>query len=149
MPAFYLTSQLTEEQDKRIQKEIKTQYGDDGGLDMFHDVIPKICGFVPWKTDESDGTIRDIWEIVQMVSREAVWGHDDYFICIDQQSAIDKTVILVVPDYRKVRHRWPQVKNMHLSNLVGFTFARIPGRRAHTEGVEIHRFHRNYCGFRR
>lgn len=149
IPAFYLTSRLTEDQDQDIRTEIKRPYGDDGDYDTYMEVAPKDCGFVPWKGGESDGTIRDIWEIAQMVHRESLWRDDDFFICVDQQSAVDKRVILVVPDRRKVRHRWPRVKNMYLPNLVGFTFARIPGRRSHTEGVEIHRFHRNHYPFLR
>lgn len=146
IPAFYLTSKLTKDQDHDIRMEIKRP---DGDYDAYMEVAPKDCGFVPWKEGESDGTIRDIWEIAQMVHRESLWRDNDFFICIDQQSAIDKKIILVVPDRRKVTHRWPRVKNMHLPNLTGFTFARIPARKSHTQGVEIHRFHRAHYPFLR
>jgi hypothetical protein len=149
IPAFYLTSRLTEEQVRDIRIEIKSPYGDDGDYDAYMEVSPKDCGFVPWKDGESDGTIRDIWEIAQMVHKESLWRGNDFFICIDQQSAIDKKVILVVPDHRKVRHRWPRVKNMYLPNLAGFTFARIPGRRSHTQGAGIHHFHSDHYEFPR
>lgn len=79
--------------------EIKRSHGD---YDAYIEVASKDCGFVPWKESESDGMIRDFWGIAQMVHKESPWRDNDFFICIDQQSAIDKEVILVDPDHRKV-----------------------------------------------
>lgn len=137
LPIFYLTSQLTADQDSQIRSEIvipeppEYEYGD-----IESDL--KGCGFVAWPKDKPDGTIRDIWNIVQHVHKESLWRDDDYFFCIDQKTAIDKKLILVIPDYRKVRHRWRHVKNMNLPDLAGFTYTRTSCCRAYYMCLAIH-----------
>lgn len=130
VPIFYLTSQLTDDQDLQIRREIVIpehphyEYGDiESEL--------KGCGFAPWPKGKPDGTIRDIWNIAQHVHKESLWRDDEYFFCIDQQTAIDKKFILVIPDHRKVRNRWHHVKDMDLPDLAGFTYTRISCCRAY------------------
>lgn len=123
---------MTDDQDLQIRSEIvKPEHPEYEYWETEPDL--RGCGFVPWPKGKPDGTIREIWDIVQHVHKESLWRDDDYFVCIDQQTAIDKKFILVIPDRRKVRHRWARVKNMHLPDLAVFTYACILCRRAYGE----------------
>jgi hypothetical protein len=130
LPIFYLTSRLTDDQDLQIRSEIlRPEPPDDENRNIESDLTG--CGFVPWPKGKADGTIRDIWNIVQHVHKESLWRDDDSFLCIDQQTAIDKKFIFVVPDRRKVRHKRRRRKHIDLPDLAGFTYTRIPCRRAY------------------
>ncbi|KAJ6190265.1 hypothetical protein N7519_000286 [Penicillium mononematosum] len=87
LPAFYLTNNLSKDQDREIRAETK---GYDGGLDNYYNTGAKSCGFMPWKSGkagELDGTVQDMWEIAQKVESELFLANDCEFICIDQKSA--------------------------------------------------------------
>ncbi|CEJ54496.1 hypothetical protein PMG11_00804 [Penicillium brasilianum] len=136
LPIFYLTSQLTDDQDLQIRSKIeRPEPPEDENGDTESDLTG--CGFMPWPRGKCDGTIRDIWNIVQHVHKESLWRDDDWFFCIDQQTAIDKKFIFVVPDRRKVRHRRRRRKHLYLPDLAGFTYSRIPCSRAYSVWLEI------------
>lgn len=89
IPIFYLTNNLTREQDERIRHDLVL-----GG--WASDDHLKCC-FVPWKKTgeggEGQGTLEDIWEIFWTVRtyEGPDFPHSIYFI--DEQSADDMKVI--------------------------------------------------------
>ncbi|KAJ5280262.1 hypothetical protein N7478_005634 [Penicillium angulare] len=128
-PAFYLTNQLSEDEDADIREEIRLPFGRDsrGWTD-------KQCGFIKWDREE-DGGVEDIWDIVKRVHSEGLFGRGyEIFFCIDLQSSLDSTVILVVPQYWNPGKRWDKVKDLPCPRLVGFDYGRMLGRIAHSEG---------------
>ena len=61
-------------------------------------------------SDDGDGDLEDVWGIVQRVHAEGFFGRGyEIFICIDWQSSLDRTVLLVVPQYWDPGKRWSRV----------------------------------------
>ncbi|KAJ5226051.1 hypothetical protein N7468_007276 [Penicillium chermesinum] len=55
--------------------------------------------YAPWRK-ERDGTLEDIWEIVlRIYMREDMGFHCSRFFCLDRQSLVDNTLLLVEPDF--------------------------------------------------
>jgi hypothetical protein len=129
VPVFYLTSNLTDKQDQAVRTELKRKDRVD------FDGI-KECYYVPWKRGDkgqADGTTEDIWEILWKVyvrpDREC-----DSFVCIDRQSGIDKTVIIVDPDwyfYDEETVIPGPLEHMPAPRIRGFKYTRIAAREAH------------------
>lgn len=135
VPVFYLTSKLTREQDQAIRAELHTMNQIDSEYwDRKH------CCFVPWKDDQRDGTLEDMWDVFWDVytykrgRATAVTSPLPMFF-IDQQSGHDLTVIAVDSDTlytRKSNTAAAEIlKDTPARKVRGFFHGRLSGRDAH------------------
>ena len=117
---FYLTNNLTPEQDDRIRHDLI--FGEAAWLDGLE------CCFVPLKTGEEgqvNGTLEDMWEIFCAVFTYE--GPQDYHTIyfIDEQSAIDMTVIGVCRDYFRGKDEQRILKGTPHWNIRGLLHGRL------------------------
>ncbi|KAL3447257.1 hypothetical protein BJX65DRAFT_318293 [Aspergillus insuetus] len=140
---FYLTNKLTAEKDSAIRDELSKF---DPGFD-WKGSRPKTACFVPWTpppTDDDparDGALEDMWDIFWKLytykrGRSVPYGTSVPTFFIDQQSAIDKTVIAVYADYmfrytdddlaREV------LSGVDLPKVKGMVYNRVPASQAHS-----------------
>ncbi|PWY80735.1 hypothetical protein BO94DRAFT_148975 [Aspergillus sclerotioniger CBS 115572] len=87
----------------------------------------KVACFVPWDGEE-DGTLDDIWRIVQELAiyhRGSPIFYPIFFV--DRQSTADNTVLAVRPRPPGT----PLPTDLPSRNLGGFSYGRVPGRDAH------------------
>lgn len=121
LPVVLLTNHLSEEQELEIREAI--------GLGCRETEM----AIEPWKSGPAgdiDGTVQDIWEIALRVEKaffqpESVY----YFVCIDQQSAVDSTVLFVTLDTFSTgtaRRKWAQLRDLPSPKLQGITLRRVP-----------------------
>ena len=143
---FYLTNQLTPEQDQALRREILTP--------MEHTVdaegnTDKHAVFVPWQRETSDGSLDSVWNIfwkVWQYEREhlthyTVAGRHCGVTCfIDQQSFLDHTVLIVDGDYTSSGESalYNRLGLNRPTSLRGFDYARVSAREAHWAFDEIH-----------
>lgn len=129
---FYLTNRLTVEQDERIRAQLETESAMDAAF-----LRPKKCCYVPWESD-TDADSEALWRIAWAVYTESI----DYgcFFCIDQQSAIDLTALMVIPDSDDTHGRVETAdypRNIQCPELRGFHTIRVPGLEAHVIKVSF------------
>lgn len=135
VPVFYLTGNLTKEQDQAIRSELHTM--NDIDLEQWD---KKHCCFVPWKDGQRDATLEDMWDIfwdVYTYKRGRATSITSPFpiFFIDQQSGHDMTVIAVDSDTlytRKSNTAAAEIlKNTPARKVRGFFHGRLSGRDAH------------------
>lgn len=135
VPVFYLTSNLTKEQDQAVRAELHTMNEID--LEQWD---KKHCCFVPWKDGQRDGTLEDMWDIfwdVYTYKRGGATSITSPFpiFFIDKQSGHDLTVIAVDSDIlytRKSNTAAAQIlENTPARKVRGFFHGRLSGRDAH------------------
>lgn len=141
IPIFYLTNKLTDEQDKALRAEIHGRYECDNDVE-------KVCCFIPWKSghkDEPDGTVEDMWEMFWHALTNTFGALGDGgspIFCIDQQSGIDKTLIILDD-----QHFYPVssdeaaaeelLKDVEEPNVRGMCYGRLPAISAHNVQVNL------------
>ncbi|OJJ80106.1 uncharacterized protein ASPGLDRAFT_39395 [Aspergillus glaucus CBS 516.65] len=134
VPVFYLTSNLTKDQDQAVRAELHTTNTFD--LEQWD----KHCCFVPWKDGQRDGTLEDMWDIfwdVYTYRRDRATSITPPLpiFFIDQQSGHDLTVIAVDSDIlytRKSNTAAAEIlKNTPARKVRGFFHGRLSGRDAH------------------
>lgn len=135
VPVFYLTNNLTKDQDQAVRTELHTMNEID--LEQWEE---KHCCYVPWKDGQRDGTLEDMWDIfwdVYTYKRGRATSITSPFpiFFIDQQSGNDLTVIAVDSDTlytRKSNTAAAEIlKNTPARNVRGFFHGRLSGRDAH------------------
>ncbi|KAJ5105550.1 hypothetical protein NUU61_002897 [Penicillium alfredii] len=136
LAAFYLTNQLTKEQDESIQTELKTKNDIDEDFEWVKEI-----GVIPWKSGpegDVDGTIEDIWEIVWKVwTSEGRAGNCGTFACVDQQSAVDQTVILVDAKWYHGSREQELLQYLPSPTMKGFRYTRVAARDAHLDKINL------------
>jgi hypothetical protein len=144
--AFYLTNKLTAEQDRAIRAEL---FKFDPGFD-WEGSPPKTACFVPWTPPEDDpirdGTIEDMWDVFWELytykrGRSVPYGTSTPTFFIDQQSAIDKTVVAVYADYM-FRYKDEELarevlRDVELPKVKGMVYNRVPASQAHSMFMNV------------
>lgn len=142
IPVFYLTNQLKSDEDNIIRAELVAKDGADNEFEW-----RKEACYVPWRGDH-DATLEDIWDIFWKF-----WGHEarnvicPCFFCIDRQSAMDQTVLLICPDWYLYETDGAESRATELlanipgSGMRGFRYTRVHGRNAHINKINID----SYC----
>ncbi|KAJ5740415.1 hypothetical protein N7493_000287 [Penicillium malachiteum] len=122
---FYLTKQLTAEQDEIVKAVIN--------CDMFGNTGEYIAScYVPWEAEE-DGTLEDVWELILMQHRRTGFMPDTFF-CIDRQSLEGHDFLAVEPDfyYEEPDQEYPDLlKDLEYPSLRGFWYCRVSGNMCH------------------
>lgn len=91
VPVFFLMSQLALEQDEAIRLHINA-------INEYQVLSPTFC-FIPWSR-EQDGTLQDAWNILwQMFQHSARNSTNPVFLCIDEQSGVDQTLLVIRADW--------------------------------------------------
>lgn len=131
---FYVTNKLTDQQRMEIQEEIVTMTDIDESVGE-----SKVCCFVPWKSgseDEEDGILEDMLEVVRTFRphQDRRDGCESPYLFIDQQSAVDHTVIIIEGDmlFTETEKSRALLEGVPDPTLRAFCYGRIPGREAHT-----------------
>ncbi|KAJ5760620.1 hypothetical protein N7520_007776 [Penicillium odoratum] len=149
---FYLTKHLTASEDRVLRKEIHKVNGQDrydldpeDSPDEFdlEDEPEKMVCFVPWERDE-DGTLDDIWNITLEIYKHEGYGRQfTRFFCLDRQSVVDRTLIIVEPDFylpgRRVQDEGELLQGMKAPMLAGFRYNRVSCEDAHETKIELER----------
>ncbi|CAL5865955.1 uncharacterized protein PFLUO_LOCUS162 [Penicillium psychrofluorescens] len=142
IPVFYLTNQLKSAEDHIIKAELVAK---DGANHEF-EWRKEVC-YVPWRGDH-DATLEDIWSIFWKF-----WDHEALnvicpcFFCIDRQSAVDQTVLLICPDWYLYETDEAESRAMELlanivgSRMRGFRYTRVRGRDAHVDKMNLDSYH--------
>lgn len=136
---FYLTNQLTPEQDQALRREIL--------IPTEHPVYErrspkKHAAFVPWQRDTPDGALDNVWNIFwkvwlyeteQAMHYTVAERHCGVVCFIDQQSGVDHTVLIVDGDYTTSGENalYNRLGFNEPTNLRGFVYARVSAREAH------------------
>ncbi|PWY89215.1 hypothetical protein BO70DRAFT_359500 [Aspergillus heteromorphus CBS 117.55] len=137
VPMFYLTRNITPEQDEAIKAEIRTL----GEVDQ-PESGDKLSIFVPWEGDEPDGTLDDVWKIFWEVNRHnRRTGSRFPIFFIDHLTLVDNTVLLVEPDYVFYGYSNPvaleMLEDVTFPEIRGFQYMRLPGRGAHFASARL------------
>lgn len=129
---FYLTNQLTNEQDWAIREFIKSQCeGEEETL------YSKECCYIPWKSGSGsvDATMEDVWEIVwNAYTYAAERGRDWHCLFfIDRQSAFDCSLLMAVQDWYRGGDSAVKgfLRGITCPRLRGFYYTRVDGNEAH------------------
>ncbi|KAJ5113278.1 hypothetical protein N7456_001812 [Penicillium angulare] len=158
IPVFYLTKELTPEQDLAVKAAISKKdpgYGNEsgqledsdfddedeyewGGID---ERKRKDARFVPWEKDD-DATLDDIFKILVEVYNYQGMGYQCLNIfCIDRDSPTDRCLLLVQADLylsgKSPQKKAKQLRNMIAPTLRGFRYIRISAEEAHAATADL------------
>ncbi|KAJ5082421.1 hypothetical protein N7532_011464 [Penicillium argentinense] len=134
-PIFLLTHQLSEEDIKRIQQEMRVEVDAHEDPDHWDPDHPNRAVIIPWKNGEGsqvDGKVKDIWDIVRNICTYPTISRalDIEIVCLDRQSAVDSTVLVVRTTQYFVDPFHPLLKHLPYPRLPGFEYTRVPARLA-------------------
>lgn len=138
IPLFSLSSHLKEQDIIRLQSELGVVREEDSLADMtedLHEMASPRCVFTPWKdgkADATDGTVRDIWDIVEEIAMHPSVSRASNIeiMLLDRQSVEDSTVILAGTNQFPVDPSHKLLRHLPLPGLPGFEFARVSAKRA-------------------
>lgn len=127
---FFMANSLTADQKTEIISEVETP----GECEADSGVFPKSCRMIPWKNGDkgtADGSLGDIWKVFCELQEE---GCQLPYFFADQQSAIDRTVVIVDKDLISWKDEKAKICEFTSSvgdpNLKGLRYSRIKGREA-------------------
>lgn len=127
---FFKANSLTADQKAEIVREVETL----GEREADPGVFPKTCRMIPWTDGDkgaADGSLGDIWKVFCELQEE---GCQLPYFFADQQSAIDRTVVIVDKDLTSWRDGGAKICEFTSSvgdpNLRGLRYGRIEGREA-------------------
>lgn len=127
---FFMASSLSADQKTEIMKEVETP----GECEADPGIFTKSCHMIPWTDggkEAADGSLGDIWKVFCELQEEGC--RLPYFFA-DQQSAIDRTVVIVDKDYISSKDEKAKICEFTSSvgdpHLRGLRYSRIEGREA-------------------